>query len=356
METLGALVQVLLIVALVGGPALLAHWGRKNPPAEISLIVIVLFFSVLVIAVGGLVALVGFSGNVSASTLPPGLSASAATVLAGAGIVGIALCVPPLLAVTRRPTRGSDAAGSFETGGTETRRSGRFWSDPVTFLALWMFVVVLASNMVFLLAFVFAPEAVSTMFTSAGKLSPVAVVANQIPFFAIALLGVGIGVRRDLRQTLTRLGYGPVTLPQIGIAALFVAGALILSFASDYVFSMLQPQLYERVGDISSGLLGTQGQSLPSVIFLGLLVGLGAAFGEETLFRGAVQPVLGIILTSVLFASMHVQYGPSVSLVFVFVLSVGFGLLRRKFNTTLTFIAHAAYNFCAVLVAYLSGF
>src|SRR3712207_7337034 len=72
---------------------------------------------------------------------------------------------------------------------------------------------------------------------------------------------------------------------------------------------------------------------LPAVLFA-LLIGLGAGLGEETLFRGAVQPVLGILGTSVLFASMHIQYGPSLLLVHVFLLSVGLGLLRRYINTT----------------------
>ncbi|MGH3145858.1 MAG: lysostaphin resistance A-like protein, partial [Rubrobacter sp.] len=82
------------------------------------------------------------------------------------------------------------------------------------------------------------------------------------------------------------------------------------------------------------------------------LIGVGAGLGEETLFRGAVQPKFGIVATSVLFASMHVQYGPSLLLVYVFVLSVGLGLLRRWINTTASFLAHAAYNFLGVLLTF----
>ena len=69
--------------------------------------------------------------------------------------------------------------------------------------------------------------------------------------------------------------------------------------------------------------------------------------------RVAVQPVLGIIPTSVLFASMHVQYGPSLLLGYIFVLSLGLGYLRRRFNTTASFLAHAGYNFVSVMAAYL---
>jgi membrane protease YdiL (CAAX protease family) len=94
---------------------------------------------------------------------------------------------------------------------------------------------------------------------------------------------------------------------------------------------------------------------LSSVLLFGLLLGLGAAAGEETLFRGALQPVFGVVLTSLLFASLHVQYGPSVSLGYVFLLSVGLGILRNRINTTAAFVAHAGYNFSGVLLAYLLG-
>jgi membrane protease YdiL (CAAX protease family) len=86
-----------------------------------------------------------------------------------------------------------------------------------------------------------------------------------------------------------------------------------------------------------------------------LLIGVGAGLGEETLFRGAVQPKLGIPATSVLFASMHVQYGPSLLLVYLLVVSFGLGLLRKHINTTASFLAHAGYNTLGVLLAYFFG-
>jgi membrane protease YdiL (CAAX protease family) len=87
-------------------------------------------------------------------------------------------------------------------------------------------------------------------------------------------------------------------------------------------------------------------------VLFALLIGLGAGLGEETLFRGAVQPVLGILPTSILFASMHVQYGPSLLLGYILLLSIGLGLLRQYINTTASFAAHASYNALSVLAAY----
>jgi membrane protease YdiL (CAAX protease family) len=154
---------------------------------------------------------------------------------------------------------------------------------------------------------------------------------------------------------MARLGYGRVTLSQLGIAALFAVGALLLSFVADALFSALQPDLFERVGRISEGLFSPEGLSPVSAILFALLIGVGAGLGEETLFRGAVQPVLGIMPTSILFASMHFQYGPSLILGYLFIISIGLGLLRKHVNTTASFLAHASYNFLAMLLTYFFG-
>src|SRR5919106_2060 len=80
-----------------------------------------------------------------------------------------------------------------------------------------------------------------------GRIPPVAILASQVPFVVIALLGVGAGIRRGPRETLVRPGYGPLSPRQVGIVALFIAGAFALSVASDALFSQLQPDLYRRV-------------------------------------------------------------------------------------------------------------
>jgi membrane protease YdiL (CAAX protease family) len=349
-QELSGLLSALVLVAFVGGLAALAHWGKKNRGAEISLIVILLFLSFLVVISGVIVGLVGLSGAIPTEQLPPALSYGSAALLTAAGLLGLALCVPPLRRVTsrRRPV-----AGATPDDATAAEQRAGFWSDPPVFFGLWLFVLVLATNAVQLLTFVLAPEAVNELYASVGRISVVTILSNQVPFFAIAFLGVGFLVRRNLRETLARLGYGGISLRQLGVVVLFVIGALVLSQAGDVLFRTLQPDLYERVGDISSRLVDTEGMGFVPTVLFGLLIGVGAAFGEETLFRGAVQPVFGIPATSVLFASMHVQYGPSVLLVYVFVLSVGLGLLRRYVNTTATFLAHAGYNFSLVILSFL---
>ena len=53
-----------------------------------------------------------------------------------------------------------------------------------------------------------------------------------------------------------------------------------------------------------------------------------------------------------LFTSIQFHYGPSIVLGHVFVLSVGFGNLRKCVNATAAFLAHAGHNFMLVMMSY----
>ncbi|MBK6432580.1 MAG: CPBP family intramembrane metalloprotease [Anaerolineae bacterium] len=54
------------------------------------------------------------------------------------------------------------------------------------------------------------------------------------------------------------------------------------------------------------------------------------------IFRGALQPRFGLILTSFLFAVIHVQYGLSPAVVQVFVLGLVLGIIRQRGNLTMS--------------------
>ncbi len=330
-QTLSTLIPPLI----VGAIALLSHWAKKDKGAEITLFVLLVFSSLLVIAIGGLLLVAGFVGNLPEDLVSTPVFLTAASIVTLAGLTGLALCVPPLWSIIGRLERG-------------------FWSQPTVFFALWMFVMVMVLSLVGLVAFVGSePGTIAAGF--GGRLSPVDVAAGQIPMVIVAALGVGLWVRRSPGQVIARLGYGPLTAGQVGVCGAFVVAALALSAATDRLFAVLQPQLYERVGQLSSELFSTQGMGLGAVVLFGLVIGLGAALGEESLFRGAVQPVLGIIPTSLLFAALHIQYGPSVSLVYVLVLAFGLGFLRKRINTSAAFVAHASYNFLSVVLAHILG-
>ena len=326
---------LLAVTVFVGVLASLAQWSRKSRGAEISLWVTLLFISLLVLGAGALLGAARLSGGMSSDDFPQSFLTLAAGAVSAAGLIGLVLCVPTLLKILGR-------------------RPATFLSDPPVFLALWLFaMVLLTNNLIGILGFDQLEEIGAFSLGTGGRLPVGMVLATQIPFLAVAVLGVGAGVRRGLRPTLARLGYGPLNLGQLGVVAAFVAVAFALSIGADFLFRQLQPELYREVGEISGTLFDPRGLGLIPAVLFALLIGIGAGLGEETLFRGAVQPALGILPTSVLFASMHVQYGPSLLLGYIFILSIGLGYLRRRFNTTASFLAHAGYNFIGVMAAYL---
>jgi membrane protease YdiL (CAAX protease family) len=331
------LLASLAVTLFVGVLAVLAQWSRKSRRAEISLWVVLLFASLLVLGAGALLGAARLSGGVPASVYPPGLLAITAGAVLAAGLVGVALCVPTLLKIVGR-------------------RPQTFVTDPPVLLALWLFaMVLLTNNLIGILGFDQLEEIGAFSLGTGGRLPVGLLLASQLPFVVVAVLGVGAGVRRGARETLARLGYGRLGPAGIGVVAVFVLAAFAVSLGADLLFRELQPGLYREVGEISGTLFDPRGMGLATAVLFALLIGIGAGLGEETLFRGAVQPVLGIIPTSILFASLHVQYGPSLLLGYIFVLSLGLGYLRRRFNTTASFLAHAGYNFVSVMAAFFFG-
>ncbi|MGH3085853.1 MAG: CPBP family intramembrane glutamic endopeptidase [Rubrobacteraceae bacterium] len=329
-------VFTLVLALIVGGLGLLAQAGRSGVPPAIALFVVLLACSLLVSLVGAFAG-IGFllaaseaEANVS-TTEQIAFAAAGATALV-AGMAGVALCVPLLRRVV----------------GSGPER--KFWADPPITLALWLSTMILANNVVSFLIFTQEPD-VASLFPD-GRVSPIVILSSQLPFVIVAAMGVGIFFRRNPRQTIERLGYGKISMKHFGAISLFVAAALGLSFAADALFAALQPDLYSQVGELSENLFSPQGLNPISAILFALLIGVGAGLGEETLFRGALQPALGIVFTSILFASLHVQYGPSLLLGYVLLLSFGLGLLRKHINTTASFVAHAGYNTISVLLAY----
>lgn len=334
-------IATLVLALLVGGLGFLAQSARTSRYAFIALFVVLLAASVLVSLIGvfvglGLLFVASESGAGAQTTAGDQillLGGGAAAFLAG--FIGILLCVPLLRKITGRSVR------------------REFWADPPVTLALWLAVMVLANNAVSFLIFTQDPD-VASLFPG-GRVSPLLIVASQLPFVIVAAMGVGVFFRRSFRQTLDRLGYGRISVAHLGVVFLFVIGALGVSFAADSLFAALQPDLYSQVGEISARLFDPSGLTPLAAIGFALLVGVGAGLGEETLFRGALQPALGIVFTSILFATMHVQYGPSLLLGYILLLSFGLGYIRKHINTTASFLAHAGYNTTSVLLSYFLG-
>jgi membrane protease YdiL (CAAX protease family) len=173
-----------------------------------------------------------------------------------------------------------------------------------------------------------------------ARLSVMDTLVTTLPLALMALVGVRFLIRRDLRTTLERLGLGWMTARQWGLAILVIFLFLAFDYVVLWVWQQLWPASHTLVGDITTNLFSDLVGPLAA-----LAVGLSAGIGEELLFRGALQPRFGLVLTSLLFAIGHAHYGLSPAMVEVFVVGLVLGLVRRRANTTTCFVIHAAYNF-----------
>lgn len=164
--------------------------------------------------------------------------------------------------------------------------------------------------------------------------------AQEIFWVVLAMVGVGMFSRRNLSETLHRLGLVTPTMGQallgIGVGvALVPLAALIIGLAM-----VLGIPIDAEVQRLSERLFGPLAGSVPGILTLGL----AAALGEETLLRGALQPRFGLILTSVLFALLHSTYGLTIVTLVVLVVGLVLGIVRRRNNTVTSMFTHATYN------------
>ena len=161
-----------------------------------------------------------------------------------------------------------------------------------------------------------------------------------VGYVLLALGGVGCWVRRDLRQTLDRLGLKPVTLRHGGIILAGALALVVLNAGAEAVQHRYFPGLWKVDHEITR--LIARAMTPARVVLLGLSAGVG----EEVTLRGGLQPRLGIVLTSLLFAALHVQYS-WFGMVLVFTLGVALGLVRQHASTTAAIIVHGLYDMLA---------
>jgi uncharacterized protein len=174
--------------------------------------------------------------------------------------------------------------------------------------------------------------------------------AQDIPFLILAFVGVGIFVRRSPREAAQRLGWvAPRSNRWWLIAVLGIFAFLAIAFGIERVADRLSPSSQQQVTSATNVVFSRFNNPL-GVILLGLLPGIV----EETLFRGALVPRLGIVTTAVLFAALHTEYAFTFATLEVFVLGIGLGWLRVRSGSTLPcMVTHAGYNIAVGVLPYL---
>src|SRR5918993_3299115 len=182
------LLSSLALTVFIGVLAVLAQYSRKSRRAEISLLVVLVFVSLLLLATGALLGVVWISGQMTSGVYPRELLAVTSLPVALAGLIGLALCVPTLRKIV---------------GG---RPNGEFWTNPPIFLALWLFATVLLSNnLVGILGFEQLNQVDAFSLGTGGRIPPLGILARQMPFVVIPFLGVGAGIPPGPRGNPPRL-------------------------------------------------------------------------------------------------------------------------------------------------------
>jgi hypothetical protein len=174
---------------------------------------------------------------------------------------------------------------------------------------------------------------------------------QTILLIVLAFLGVGMLIRRNVPQSLDRLG---LRLPTLTDAAWGVGTGLLLfgvTIALSAVWTLLTPEDQIAQQQAAAEQLARSFNTLP----LAFVISLCAAVSEEILFRGALQPVFGLLLTSMLFTGFHSQYTLTPATLIILVVGAGLGWLRQRQNTTAAIIAHFVYNFIQLALAILIG-
>ena len=160
-----------------------------------------------------------------------------------------------------------------------------------------------------------------------------------------ALGAVGLGVSRGVRETCRRLGLGAMTGRDWIIAVAGLGGVSLLNASLGWTERTWFPELWQQ--DQAMSRLIAHDIGLGTAIVLGISAGVG----EELLVRGALQPRTGLWWAALLFAVAHVQY-TWFGVLYVFLLGVMLGLVRRHSNTTTAIVVHGVYD---IVVAFSVG-
>lgn len=194
-----------------------------------------------------------------------------------------------------------------------------------------------------------APGALDALAESGIEASLVDVLAQQFAFVLAAFVGVGLLSRRDSGALNERLGLMRPTARQLWTGVIWMIFFVFLQGCITITWALFQPSEVEQLSGINEALLGNF-----DTVWEWFLLAAAAGLGEELLFRGALQPVFGIIPTSIIFAVAHVQYGLTPATLAIFLLSVVLGIIRKRSNTTVAILVHAGYNFILGLLSLLA--
>jgi membrane protease YdiL (CAAX protease family) len=168
----------------------------------------------------------------------------------------------------------------------------------------------------------------------------------------VALLGVGLAIRRGWPEAAQRLGLRLPTRQDIiwgaGVGLVCYIVSRIVIFI---LLAVASPEWIEEQF-AASDQLAASFTTLP----LAFLLAISAGVGEEIWVRGSLQPVFGLLVSSIFFTILHLQVAFTPGTLVILGVSLAFGWLRKRYSTTAAIIAHFMYDFITLaLVALFTG-
>ncbi len=185
---------------------------------------------------------------------------------------------------------------------------------------------------------------------SAESVSVLAYVIQALGLLFLSLLGVGLLTRRRWVQVVDRLGLASFRWRSLLVASVAIVLLVSINLVVSVIWVLIDPDQADAVRQISNAML----RDFDSVGTIFLLAALSSV-SEEVLFRGALQPRLGIPLTSLLFAATHLQYAISPATLVVFVIGLVLGAVRHYFGTWAAILTHFGYNFGLLLMGLVAS-
>jgi membrane protease YdiL (CAAX protease family) len=161
-----------------------------------------------------------------------------------------------------------------------------------------------------------------------------------------AVLGVGLFTRRHWNEVRHRLGLRWPGRDDIVWGGAAGAAGLLIVIGVNTIWAQVASADTIAEETAAAYAIAEQYATLPTAFVMSLSV----AFGEEILFRGALQPVFGIWLTSLFFAILHVQYAQSSLMIILLLFTLLLAWLRLRLSTTAAIIAHFVYNFAQLIL------
>jgi membrane protease YdiL (CAAX protease family) len=226
---------------------------------------------------------------------------------------------------------------------------------PISWLAIFLILESLAANFGTISTTTAGGAVSGGTLTPRPATGPTArdLMLGEVPFLAIAIASVGPVVRRNAVQTAERLGLWPLRLPWwvIGIAA----GVILVpvgGFVVELLNHLASASCVAQTSQAEQAIVGVGRTGLEQA---GIAIAAGVC--EEILFRGALQPRVGVLLSSVVWASYHLQYLcnglPSPANLYLVLLGLLFGALRKWGGLWPAILAHTVYD--ALILLHLLG-